>query len=143
MGTMRQLISRVNRGLAWLAMAGFVVQFYLIGAALFGVTNVELHRRLGYLLIIPVALLVILALAGRLGGRTLGLSGLLLVLFVVQAVLPSLRASVPWLAALHPLNALALMGVTGAIARAPLIEPQGVKSTSIDTALAAGSAVQR
>jgi Family of unknown function (DUF6220) len=140
---MRQLISKVNRGLAWLAMAGLVVQFYLIGAALFGVTNVELHRRLGYLLIIPVALLVILALAGRLGARTIGLSALLLVLFVVQALLPSLRASVPWLAALHPLNALALMGVTGAIARAPLIEPQGVMRASIETALAAGSAAQR
>jgi hypothetical protein len=143
METMRQLISRVNRGVAWLAMAGFVVQFYLIGAALFGVTNVELHRRLGYLLIIPVALLVILAVAGRLGGRTIGLSALLLVLFVVQALLPSLRANLPWLAALHPLNALALMGVTGVIARAPLSEPQGVTRASIDTALAAGSAVQR
>ena len=33
---MRQIVSRVHRGLAWVAMAGFVVQFYLVGATLFG-----------------------------------------------------------------------------------------------------------
>jgi uncharacterized protein DUF6220 len=121
---MRQMVAQVCRGLAWLAMAGFVVQFYLIGVALFGVTTVEMHRRLGYLLAIPVVLILILALAGRLGGRPIGLSALLLVLFVVQALLPSLRTSVPWLAALHPLNALALMGVTAAIGRAAVSEPR-------------------
>jgi Family of unknown function (DUF6220) len=122
---MRQMVSRIHRGLAWLAMAGFVVQFYLVGAVLFGVTTFELHRRLGYLLAVPVALLLILAVAGRLGGRPIGFSALLLVLVVVQALLPSLRSSVPWLAALHPVNALALMGVTAAIGRAPRTEPQG------------------
>jgi Family of unknown function (DUF6220) len=144
METMRQIVSRVHRGLAWLAMAGFVVQFYLVGAALFGVTTFGLHRTLGYLLAVPVALLLILALAGRLGGRPIGLSALLLVLLVVQALLPSLRASVPSLAALHPVNALALMGVTAAIARAPRTEPQGLahgsahRAASIDNPLAQG-----
>jgi hypothetical protein len=124
METMRQIVSRVHRGLAWVAMAGFVVQFYLVGAALFGVTTFELHRRLGDLLAIPVALLLILALAGRLGRRPIGLSALLLVLVVVQALLPSFRASVPWLAALHPVNALALIGVTAALGRAAVSEPR-------------------
>jgi hypothetical protein len=126
METMRQIVSRVHRGLAWVAIAGFVVQFYLVGAALFGVTTFELHRRLGYLLAVPVALLLILALAGRLGRRGIGLSALLLLLVVVQALLPALRSSVPWLAALHPVNALALMGVTAAIGLAPRTEPHGV-----------------
>jgi len=126
METMRQIVSRVHRGLAWVALAGFVVQFYLVGAALFGVTTFELHRRLGYLLAVPVALLLILALAGRLGGRPIGLSALLLVLVVVQALLPALRSSMPWLAALHPVNALALMGVTAAVGRTPLTQPEGL-----------------
>lgn len=121
---MRRIVSRVHRGLAWVAMAGFVVQFYLVGAALFGVTTFELHRILGYLLALLVALLLILALAGFLGRRSIGLSALLLVLVVVQALLPSLRGSVPWLAALHPVNALALMGAAAAIGRAPRAEPQ-------------------
>src|SRR5262249_27594159 len=125
METMRQMVVQLYRGLAWLTMAGFVVQFYLIGVALFGVTTVEMHRRFGYLLAIPVVLILILALAGRLGGRPIALSTLLLVLFIVQAVLPSLRGSVPWLAALHPLNALALMGVAAALGRAAVTEPPG------------------
>ncbi len=127
---MRLIVSRVHRGLAWVAMAGFVVQFYLVGATLFGGTTFELHRRLGYLPAVPVALLLILALAGRLGRRPIGLSALLLVLVVVQALLPSFRASVPWLAALHPVNALALMGVTAALGRAPRTAPQGLTSSS-------------
>jgi hypothetical protein len=140
---MRQIVSRVHRGLAWVAMAGFVVQFYLVGAALFGVTTFELHRRLGYLLAVPVALLLILALAGRLGGRPIGLSALLLVLVVVQALLPALRSSVPWLAALHPVNALALMGVTAVIGRAPRTEPQGLMHGSARRAASIGSPLAR
>jgi Family of unknown function (DUF6220) len=124
MEMMRQIVSQLFRGLAWLSLTGFVVQFYLIGAALFGVSTFELHRRLGYLLAIPVALLLILAIAGRLGRRPSGLSTLLWVLFIVQALLPSLRSSVPWLAALHPVNALALIAVTAAIGRAQLTEPR-------------------
>jgi hypothetical protein len=124
METMRQIVSRVHHGLAWVALAGFAVQFYLVGAALFGVTTFELHRRLGYSLVVPVALLLILALAGRLGARPIGLSALLLGLVGIQAQLPELRSSVPWLAALHPLNALTLMGVTAAIGRAALTAPQ-------------------
>src|SRR5262245_28571985 len=112
METMRQIVSRVHQGLAGVALVGFVVQFYLVGAALFGVTTFELHRTLGDLLAVPVALLLILALAGRLGARPLGVSALLLGLVGIQAQLPELRSSVPWLAALHAVNALALMAVT-------------------------------
>ncbi len=139
---MRHMLLRVHRGVALVAMAGFVFQFYLVGAALFGVTTFELHRILGYLLALFVALLLILALAGLPGRRLIGLSALLLVLVVVQALLPSLRASVPWLAALHPVNALALMGVAAAIIRSPRTEPQGLapasagRGASIDNPLA-------
>jgi hypothetical protein len=103
----------------------------------------QLHRIVGDLLVLLVALLLILALAGRLGRRVIGLSALLLVLVVVQALLPSLRAGVPWLAALHPLNALALMGVAVAIGRGPrnvprdLARASGRGSASSDSALAA------
>jgi hypothetical protein len=139
METMRQIVSRLHRGLAWVAIAGFAVQFYLVGAALFGLTTFQLHRIVGYLLVLLVALLLILALAGLLGRRVIGLSVLLLVLVAVQALLPSLRTSVPWLAALHPVNALALIGVAAAIGRGPQTEPRGltrVSRASIDNALA-------
>src|SRR5262249_9194533 len=122
--TMRPIVSRLHRGLAWVAIAGFAVQFYLVGAALFGLTTFQLHRMVGYLLVPLVALLLILALGGLLGRRAIGLSVLLLVLVAVQAVLPSLRASVPSLAALHPVNALALIGVAVAIGRGPRTDPR-------------------
>jgi Family of unknown function (DUF6220) len=142
METMRPIVSRLHRGLAWVAIAGFAVQFYLVGAALFGVMTFQLHRSVGYLLVLVVALLLILALTGMLGRRVIGLSVLLLVLVAVQALLPSLRPSMPWLAALHPVNALALIGVAAAIGRGPRTEPPGLTrasaggSASIDNALA-------
>jgi hypothetical protein len=46
----------------------------------------------------------------------IGLSALLVVLTIVQVMLPSLRASISLIAALHVVNALALMGVSAAIA---------------------------
>ncbi len=70
---MGQMVSRLHRGLAWVAIAGFAVQFYLVGAALFGVMTFQLHRIVGYLLVLLVALLLILALAGLLGRRVIGL----------------------------------------------------------------------
>ena len=60
---------------------------------------------------------VVLALAGRMGWRLIGFSALLFVLTVVQILLPGLRDSVSWVAALHPVNAVALGGVTSICAR--------------------------
>ncbi len=74
------------------------------------------------MLAIPILLLLVLALAGRLGSRLIGLSALLVVLTVVQVMLPSLRFSLPFVAALHVVNALALLGVSGAITRQGRVE---------------------
>jgi len=124
MATMRQAVARLHRGLAWLAMAGWLAELYLIGAALFGVTSIEMHRMLGYGLAGLVLLLLVLALAGRLGRRAVGLSALLLLFTIVQGMLPSLRMAAPWAAALHSVNALTLMGLTAAIGRAPRAAPR-------------------
>jgi hypothetical protein len=59
----------------------------------------------------------VLALVGRLGSRLIGLSILLLFLTIVQIVLPSLRVNASWIAALHPVNALALIGISATIRR--------------------------
>ncbi len=47
---MRSVGTRILKGLAWLVLAGLVVEFYLAGAALFGVTTFEPHRTLGLVL---------------------------------------------------------------------------------------------
>lgn len=58
-----------------------------------------------------------LALAGRLGGRWVGLSATLQLLFALQSVFIALRDSLPALAALHPVNALAIFYVAQLTAR--------------------------
>lgn len=111
------MMTWIFRGLAWLVVAGLVLQFYLAGAALFGVTTFQLHRQLGDALGAAILLLLIAALITRAGRRVIGLAAVLTALVVVQLVLPSLRSGVPWVAALHVVNAVALVGVSINIAR--------------------------
>jgi hypothetical protein len=46
-------------------VAGLVVEFYLAGAALFGVTTFQPHRLLGVLLAVAMLLLLVMALVTR------------------------------------------------------------------------------
>ena len=113
-----RVLMRAVQALAWLVVAGLVLEFYLAGAALFGlVASFELHRALGSILVIGMLLLLILALIARPGRRLVGMTALLAVLTVLQAALPSLRPVVPALAALHVVNAAVLLGLAGPIAR--------------------------
>ena len=111
-------MTRVLQGLAWLVVAGLVVEFYLAGAALFGVTpSFESHRALGSALGLAILVLLVVALVARPGRQLVGMVGLLTVLTIVQMVLPSLRAVVPAVAALHVVNAAVLIGLASSIAR--------------------------
>ena len=58
-----------------------------------------------------------LALVGRAPRRIVGLSVLLLVLFTFQSILVALRADMPGIAALHPLNGFAILAVGIVITR--------------------------
>ncbi len=98
-------------GVAWLFLACVVVQVFLAGLGVFaGAQNFSLHREFGYVFGWLTLVLLLLALAGRLGRRWIGLSALLLVLFALQSVFVALREIVPAVAALHPVNALAIFG---------------------------------
>ncbi len=114
---MQRIISQIHQGLARIFLAGLLLQFYLAGAALFGVGSFEPHRMLGDALTMLVILFPVLALVGRLGRKLIGLSMLLFFLTIVQIMLPSLRGNASWIAALHPVNALALMGISATIRR--------------------------
>lgn len=102
---------------AVLFLVGVVVQVYLIGATLFAGGNLEDHRSLGYLLSLAPVIPLVLAWPARAGQRTLVLCAALLVDAFVQSVLPSLKGSVPVLAALHPVNALIVFGLSVEVAR--------------------------
>ena len=108
-------------GLAWLFVAAIVIQVFLIGLGLFGdVAYRQTHIEFGYSIGILVLLLLIAALVARPGLRTLGLVIGLFVLYIVQTLLPSARQAYPAIAALHPVNALLIFGLSLYVARSAL-----------------------
>ena len=105
-------------GVACLFLACVVIQVFLAGLGVFaGAQNFDVHRNFGYLFGWLTIVMLVLALAGRLGRRWIGLSGLLLVLFALQSVFVALRPVMPAAAALHPVNALVIFAVAGTMAR--------------------------
>lgn len=106
------------RGMIWLFVAGVVVQVFLAGLGVFGPKkDFGLHLTFALLLFVLALVLPLAALAGRLGRRVIGLSFLILALFFLQSVFVQLRADMPYLAALHPVNALAIFWVSLTLAR--------------------------
>jgi len=104
---------------AWLFLIGIVVQVFLAGVGLFvpGANPFQYHVALGWLLHLgPLLVLLMAGLAGA-GRRTVWLSVALLVLVGIQPFLPSMRQDVPFAAALHPVNALAIFWLSLTIAR--------------------------
>lgn len=114
---------------AWLFVGAVLYQVFLAGVGLFmpGVDQFSAHRQFGWLLHggpLPVLLLGWAAHAGR---RTMWLAGALFLLVAIQPFLPGARLEMPWLAALHPVNALLIswLGVViawraTALAREPM-----------------------
>jgi len=102
--------------LAWAFLGLLAIQVFLAGVGLFGAGTMAGHRDFGYLLSLLPLFLVIAAAVAR-AGRLVWLAGALLVLTFVQTLLPLLRADLPYIAALHPVNALVLAALTATIAR--------------------------
>jgi hypothetical protein len=102
--------------LARLFIFGIVFQIFLVGLSLFESADYwEDHKSLGESLgLIPI-LLILVALVGRLPMRLIVMTAALLVLFGVQYALPNVDNG--YVAALHPINALVLMGLADQIAR--------------------------
>ena len=95
-----------------------VVQIFLAGLGVFDDPKAFIsHREFGYMFGWLTLLILVLALAGRTSRRITGLGVLLLVLFALQSVFVSLRADLPAIAALHPLNGFAILGVGVVITR--------------------------
>jgi Family of unknown function (DUF6220) len=110
-----------QRGLAVLTMALIATQFFLAGAGAFGATSFDAHKAVGSVLVLVVLLAVIVAaLARRFGLHALALLGLT----VLQLALGALGADTPWIGAFHGLNALAVMGAGGTLARRAFAAPE-------------------
>jgi len=112
---MRSIARRLYLAAAWLFVASIVVQVFLAGAAisnLGGSGNFDTHAAFGYTVVGLLALAVLLtAVLSGLPRREIGIAFGLLLLYVFQTILPSFKGSTPWIAALHPVNALMLFAV--------------------------------
>jgi hypothetical protein len=116
---------------------GVVLQFFFIGLALVrlgGSGDASLHINWGYWLPILPLLTLILSWPARAGGRTALLVAVLFVNTFVQGVLPQFRDGVPVLAALHPVNAVIILGLGVVVARRAI-----ALARTVEPATAAGS----
>lgn len=112
------LIGRAHQIVAWLFVAGVIVQVFLAGLGVFDdPATFQIHATWGFTLeILPLALLV-LAIGGRLGRRPVIYAVGLFGMFMLQSVFIGLRADLPAVAALHPVNGFAILLVGVAMAR--------------------------
>ena len=103
---------------AWAAIlwvVAIIVQVFLAGQALGnlgGSGDFATHRDFGYTIGIVQLIALILAFPARMSRRDKGISAGLLVLYIVQTILPAFRSSTPFIAALHPLNAMILFALS-------------------------------
>jgi hypothetical protein len=106
-----------------LFFAACVVQIFLAGRGVFGIrgggslddqTSLDPHRALGNLIGILAALLFLLALATR-QKRLIGWTLVLLVLAELVQHATALPKH-PWVAGLHPVSGVAILGISGWLA---------------------------
>lgn len=102
-------------GLAVIYLAGVVVQFFLAGLGTFGATDFDPHEVFGLILAFLALVLVVLAIVGKVPRLLIGFTVLLLGLNVLQMFLA--RIDVDEIAALHVVNALAIVFVAYEIAQ--------------------------
>jgi hypothetical protein len=116
---LRSIMRTAHPIVAAVFVACAIVQIFLAGLGVFDDPKAFVtHREFGYLFGWLTLLVLVLALAGRMPRRITGLSVLLLVLFALQSLLVAVRADLPMIAALHPLNGFAILGVGVMTARA-------------------------
>ncbi|MDQ6602387.1 MAG: DUF6220 domain-containing protein [Chloroflexota bacterium] len=111
---MRNVLPQMHRGLAWIIIAAVGAQFFFAGLGLFTTAGFGAHRLTGSLIVPASLILLVLALVGRLGGALIGLSALLLGLTIIQSLLTK---GPPFIAALHPVNAVVILFVALNLAR--------------------------
>lgn len=111
--------------LVWLVLVMLFVQFYLAGYGAFSFTHGTTtthdndwtaHAAFGSIIGLIVILVLLTGLLSRLPRQLTGMTVGLFVLMIVQFLLAFVGDSASWLAALHPVNALLITGLTMSLA---------------------------
>ncbi len=102
---------------AWLFVGCVFLQVFLAGLGVFTGQGFGAHQGFGYVIGWLTLVMLILAIVGRTGRPLIALAALALVQMALQSVFVLVRADLPMVAALHPVNGVALGFVAVAIAR--------------------------
>ena len=115
---MRPIARNAYLVLAWLLVAGLVVQVFLAGLGVFdSPASFATHVNVGYTLsLLPILLLIAGLLAGM-GRRFAALAAVVFGLFMLQSVFVAMDDSAPQVAALHPVNGFLILLLALVIAR--------------------------
>jgi hypothetical protein len=110
----RRWAQNLYLAVASLILCGIVSEGLLIGPSLFANTNWGrvTHAVVGVLIFLLTLLLPVAGLLARLSRRMIILSAVLFVLALLEVTLAGLGRKAPLLAALHPANALLMVGLT-------------------------------
>lgn len=115
---MRSIARSAHLVVALLLVAGLVVQIFLAGLGVFrGAESFANHRDFGYTLELLPLVLLLLGLVAGLGRRAALLAAGIFGLFLLQSVFVGLRADMPEVAALHPVNGFLITFLSIVLAR--------------------------
>jgi hypothetical protein len=124
-------LRKVFAGLATLLVLAVVAQFFFAASGAFNTApkdeSFQMHRSLGYGIVLFAVLLTIVAALARMPGRLIGMTGLVAGLVVVQGLIRALADAFDTggtsttagqlVFGLHAINALVIMAVAGTIVR--------------------------
>lgn len=128
------MLPRVRSAFRWLTSVLFVAVVVQVGLSGYGAFQAihkadnasvskktieegfNAHAALGTLIVLVMLILLIVALAGRLGPTYVKWSGAIVGLGILQLVLGVVSTSVPWLGFLHTVNALAIYAAAALLA---------------------------
>jgi hypothetical protein len=103
---------------AWIIFVAVIVQFFLAGMGVFADAHTfQIHAYVGYGLFFVMLIVLLVAFAARLPWRVIALTAVLPALVVLQSILIQVgRSGLPAIAALHPVNGLAIFTLAGFLA---------------------------
>jgi hypothetical protein len=103
---------------AWLLVAGLLVQVFLAGMGVFdSASSFITHRDWGYTLTLLPAVLIVTGLVGGFGRAQVVAAAVMLGQFILQSILVLQRESSPAIAALHPVNGFLILLIAIWLAR--------------------------
>ena len=114
----KRIARPVHVVVAWLLVAGLLVQVFLAGMGVFDSASMFLtHRDVGYTLTLLPVVLVVTSLVGGFGRTETIAAAVMVGQFILQSVFVALRESNPAIAALHPVNGFLILLVAVWLAR--------------------------